>query len=662
MALLNERFDIDPERPMPQCDGPYAKAYAVRQRGNNPGTLPMMALVCEGCLPVRGDYVTAFRGVSDHGLMHVVDSGVVFWPLTGRRHYAFVYDTTLTLRLAPMDHQASYAPLKENDAIAQLIKPIGNALSNLDKANIFHGAVRASNVFLTATEPAILGDCLAAPLGYEQPCVYETIERGMAPALARGAGTSADDFYAFGVLILSALIGEMPLRELSDESIIQLKLERGSYLAIAGERRFGNGITELLRGLLADDPKQRWGMKDFDMWLSGRRLTPRQSLPAKRASRPLRFGAHDYVQVRQLMAAFATDTKLAAKLIQNGEFERWISHALNDDEAAKAVKDSLEAVKRMRTGPEEERIVGCVLIAMDPKGPMRYRGLSIFPQGLATLLVDMALKNIPMHLVSELIFNNFAAIWLSFQSEKPPDMIVTSQLLDHAKAALEKNGLGFGMERAMYELNPLLPCLSTVLREDYVINIRQLLEAFNRRTLQGLGAKQLMDRHIAAFILMRDKKVAPAMMREIEQAGNATASGVALITLYAELQYRHGPNELKGMAQALLPAAEEAAKRFHLRGRQEKTKKDLKTTSASGNIVAMLNLIDDPDLLQRDVEEFKAATFLYEETEFEIARLQTQGKNKKALAEMAGQPVAATCAVTLAFLLLIFLGLRTFLF
>ncbi|MBY0428586.1 MAG: hypothetical protein K2Q32_05145, partial [Alphaproteobacteria bacterium] len=351
MAIFNERYTIDEAQPLPDYDTATAKAYVVQSKISNSNSL--MAYVVHGHLPTRVDMLSGFHGLSHPSLTLVHEAHVIDWPPTGQRHVAIIYNHIKGSRLAPLGNNGGdnngangephgpFQPIKESLVIDNLIKPLGQAICQIAKMGLFHGSIRADNVFVGDGSSVMLGECLTTPCAYRQPAQYETPHRALAPDIARGPGTAGDDFYAFGVTVLAALTGDIPMRDLSPEAIVQMKIERGSYAALAGDRRFSQGTIELLRGLLTDDPALRWNVEDFDQWLAGRRLTPRQSTIAKKASRPLRFGDVDYIQIRQLLTAMSSDTKLAAAIITNQDLTRWISHGFSDDKAIKNLDQAI---------------------------------------------------------------------------------------------------------------------------------------------------------------------------------------------------------------------------------------------------------------------------------------------------------------------------------
>lgn len=662
MAIFNERYTIDEMQPLPDFDTGTAKAYAVH--GKISSSSGLMAYVVTGHMPTRVDALAGFHGLSHSSLSLVHEAHVIDWPLTGHRHMAIIYDMIKGARLAPLGDapdfiHGPFPAIKETVLTEELIKPLGQAICQIAKMGLFHGSIRADNVFMGDGNAVKLGECLTAPSAYRQPAQYETPQRALASDIARGMGTSGDDFYAFGVLILTALMGDIPLRGLTPEAIVQLKIERGSYSALAGERRFSQATIELLRGLLTDDPALRWNHEDFEHWVAGRRLTPRQSTIAKKASRLLKFGNQDFVQLRQLLTAMSSDTKLAASMIANQELARWISHGFSDEKAIKNLDQAIATTRQQRLGSEEERLVSNVQLALDPLAPIRYRGISVYPSGLPALLAQMMLSEAQLTTIAEIIINRFPALWLEYQPDsKIGNSIVAVQLCEKAVDVVQNKSLGFGLERYMYDGNPSLPCLNPQIRDRYVQTPKQLLEAMERRA--PLGGLQLIDRHIAAFLMAKDKNISLLLMQNIDQVRDMTRRNIGILNLYANLQERFGPDNLKNLAAVLLPLTEEAVKRFHNRPRQERVRKELKAAAATGRLSVLLNLVDDTDTVVLDAQEFVAAKMLYKEMENEAERLGEYAKNKKMLVEQAGQPLAAVISVGISFFIMLIILLRLF--
>ena len=48
---------------------------------------------------------------------------------------------------------------------------------------------------------------------------------------------------------------------MSDEDVLAKKIAHGSYMALVGQRRVSIALMEALRGLLNDDPGDRWTLE-----------------------------------------------------------------------------------------------------------------------------------------------------------------------------------------------------------------------------------------------------------------------------------------------------------------------------------------------------------------------------------------------------------------
>jgi len=130
--------------------------------------------------------------------------------------------------------------------------------------------------------------------------MYEPIPQGMAMREGRGMGTVETDLYALGVTILVLMAGRNPVADLKDEEILRAKITQSSYQALAADYRLPLQVLEVLRGLLSDDPAQRWNMESLELWLAGRRLSPIQTKPALRAQRPFSIKGIEVFNVREL--------------------------------------------------------------------------------------------------------------------------------------------------------------------------------------------------------------------------------------------------------------------------------------------------------------------------------------------------------------------------
>src|SRR3546814_7768561 len=100
---------------------------------------------------------------------------------------------------------------------------------------------------------------------------------------------------------------------------------------------------------------------------------------------------------------------------------------------------------------------------------------------------------------------NLVPFRMEHQGKATPELIRYMQLYEKAKSVMDRTGMGYGMERVAYELNPNLPCRSPLFEADYVSDISELLPALDRLAERGVEIRNLIDRHIGAFIATRFK-------------------------------------------------------------------------------------------------------------------------------------------------------------
>lgn len=649
-VLLGSRIEIFPSMPLPELDSPGGRAFAARYVSD--ASTSLYAIICGSGLPARVESVQSFRALDNAGVLRLIDADVVAWP-DGTYAYALVYQRPLAPRMM-LSLDETRPPLNEDTVGHHFITPMIGALVAMAHAGIVHNAIRPTNIFWrigNATSPQI-GECLSAPAGVGQPVLFEPIERAQATPVGRGVGIPADDCYGFGVTLALLVMGRNPLQGLDDQAIIDIKMQRGSFGALIGNQRLSPTHIEILRGLLADDAVQRWTASDLDLWLGGRRMTPKSSDAGRRSGRHFEFMGKEYWQVGPLAQALANNVSEAAKVIENESLKKWLSRALNDEERAKDAGAVVNDLKKSgKTAHYEDQLVARTCIALDHSAPIHYRGLSAMPAGIAPLLAEATITGKNISILSEIISSQLVTLWIEMQKDGKSDHIALGQMFDKMKGLVEKASLGNGIERATYEANSGLPCLSPMLRNQYVATPKMLLPALERVAASGNRPREPLDRHIAAFLIVRDKR-SESLFTPMSSPEGSVRRGVALLNLFAELQYRHGPERLPNLASWLSPSVEPALRRFLSKTLRAQLQKQVGEAVAAGNLVQLLRLIDDHKRVERDRQDFIAARLLHLNIQKEIAVLEAKLANRESVVRGAGKPMAASISSFLAIILI----------
>jgi hypothetical protein len=650
---LGVRAEIFPSMPLLDFNSAGGPAYVAHFRGGDSGS-DLMGILCNTGLPARLDFINTMRNVDNPGLLRYIDSGVVQWPQNNARYYAFAYHRPLSPRLKNSIDEA-HPPMNEDVLNHYFMTPLISALLELQRVGVVHNGIRPTNIFwrMGGATPPQLGECLSAPAGYGQPVLFEPLERAMCTSTGRGPGHHVDDCYAFGVTLALMILGQNPLQGLDDKTIIQMKIERGSFAALIGNHRLSSAHIEILRGLLTDDGRQRWSASDLEHSLSGRRLTPKNTDAGRRSARAFAFAGGEYWQARPLATALSANVSEAVQAIETGSLDKWLRRALGDEERANNLEEAQKSLKQSgKTANYEHQLVTRVCIALDPAAPIRYRGLSMMPTGIADMLVETMISGGNTQILAEIISSQLVTFWIEMQREVKTELIPLGQQFERMKTLIEKPTFGNGIERVLYELNTGLPCLSPLLRDDYVTTPKNLLPAFERAASMPGRPREPMDRHIAAFLVVRDRR-SELLFDAMTAPETSPRRGLALLTLFGELQYRYGPDSLPGLAQWLAPLAEPAIQRFLGKALKEKLRVQMKEASLRGDLSALMRLVDDPRRIERDQQEFMAARMLYLNILKETTDIESKLANREIVVRQTGKPMAASISTFLAIMLVL---------
>ena len=247
-TLISGRYAVDPSRPVPGAGGGLP-AYAATDRET--GNTRLVALAVGRHAGPRVSALQALARPIDN-LMTPLGHGVGPRPDRGQGYYIICP--------APPGPALSSGlePWPEAAVLEQVLRPAAQVLATLQDAGLTHRAIRPDNVFAPAPGQAItLGAAWAAPPAMHQPAVFEAPFSAMCHPAGRGDGTSADDVYALGVLLLVLTSGQTPMAGLDDAAIIARKLDLGSFAALTAGIVVPQFLSDLLRGMLAEDAEHR---------------------------------------------------------------------------------------------------------------------------------------------------------------------------------------------------------------------------------------------------------------------------------------------------------------------------------------------------------------------------------------------------------------------
>ncbi len=646
---LRERYLIYPSSALPDLATPTAQAFHAEDRRDQ--AKAAFALVARPGFPVRINALRALKGVECSGLMNLLEWGVVDWPPANRKVMVLVYERPLGGRVVT-SLTTEFKPIEESDAVRKVINPLVAALKALKLVNLSHRAIRPTNMFwaTAAKDRIVLGDCATAPPAYEQPVLVEPIESAMAHPAGRGAGTSADDVYAFGASLSVLLQGISPVAALDDEAIIRQKIVQGSYGVLIGEARMPLPMIEILRGTLCDDAHERWANEALDLWLHGRRLSPLVAKMEKRAGRGFIFNNKEYFTSRELAIAMARNWEAAPPFILDGRLELWLRRSLENKEKANAVANAAQSAgAEVDKRGALETLVTKVCMILDSRAPIRYKGLAVMPDGFGSLLALAVVEGGDVRIIAEALMRETTKAWFETRDAYNPDNSMLEAHIRAQKTFLDRGTIGNGMERVLYELNETMPCISPWTVDNYVLELRDLLPALNAAAKKADGKGWPVDRHIAAFIAARANFDIERQMSDLALP-DQEHSTLGMLNLLATIQWRVGQGGLYGLAAWVAGVMQPAINSFHSREKRRELEKETMRIAREGSLVEMTRLIDNPQDRQMDQLGFDEARAAWAAAQREIMDVEAGRLSNQGDAMRTAQQVAALISVTIAFI------------
>ena len=606
---LRDRYEIRFDQPLPAIAFAGTTAYAARDI-RSPGP-PLAAIIPDIQFPPRIAVATAIRAMRQPPLWTPTEWGVVDCPPIGRRSWVVVGDFPDGGRLAT-EISGKFSAWSELDINQKLLLPLLPALKALAVDDIAHRGIRLDNIWYRDQQRRIvmLGDAVCTPPALHQPFVYDTIESSLADPAGRGPGRVSDDYYSLGVLVVHLLSGQIPCEGLSDDEILERKVTKGSLNSLTANLRLSPPLMDLCRGLLADNPIDRWSVNEVANWVEGRRIPFKPPTQEATASRPYVLDDVAYLTTRALARALVQKGGEAVEAASDKALLVWLQRALP---ATSKCKDMLP--RALDDGDERDanihgqRLVTRVAMALDPAAPIRYRGISTHPDALGTMLAaanlgDEAVTTIKA--VAEIVKARLVQFWTECQTNTQVDYDIWCRDQDRLRQFLSDHRPGYGIERVSYELNRYLHCLSPAIEPAQVASIEELLPALEQAAEFGSLTAQGVDRHIVAFIASRTKLYNDPLATMLSHADPGERF-LGSLSLLSRIQSDYGPAKLRALAALFRPQAIPLINRFHSRGTRRRLQSMTEEAIASGRLSLLLEALNNNEERLRDQQQFNRA-------------------------------------------------------
>jgi hypothetical protein len=356
----------------------------------------------------------------------------------------------------------------------------------------------------------------------------------------------------------------------------------------------------------------------------------------------LEVGGVPVEDVRTLAWAMSREPERATEMLRDSTLEQWITRGLGDA----ALAGKLEELSRRYPGsasfPTSDDAMRTMLAiaVLDPLAPLCWRGVALWPGALGTLLAGPEADRLAPPL-EELITREAVLPWMAACGGQGD---VNAARLEARRnlALLRQAGWSGGRTRLAYTLNPLLPCASPLLDGRVVIRLSDLLPALEASAVADSSRDLPLDHDICAMITARQEARADAAIADLARGRDAGAAALAALRLLAGLQTRFAPAQsFPRLAGWIARRASPLVESWRNPGRRAKLAESLATIAGSGNLPAMLALLDDAVARAADEREAAAAEASVRQIDAELARIVAEAPQRADLARRVGAELAA---------------------
>src|SRR5258708_365246 len=378
---LGAFYTISTRDTVPGLSSPAAAAHRAFDRRFTSESF--VALVCSGSVMPRLEAMAALRGFGRPGMLTLKAFGPVDW-IDGKQRLAAVYNAPGGGRFVLS------SPHRAWQGVDALLRPAAAALAEIHSHGVAHRAIRPDNLFLREAGATVtLGPCVATPAGFEQPEIYEPVETAMADPAGRRPGGPQHDLFALGMTAVAFLRGRQPGSEFNRDELMIRRLEMGSLPAVMPLHDIPREIVDALSGLLTADESERWTVGDLQKWLNaGRPDQPRLPDPL-RVTTPYEIGGRQGRSARSLAYMLGRNWTEAARHLRDDGVGRWLRDYAPERMAGPRLDQALTEREPDAEAADGDALQVCrAIMALDPEGPIRFRGVAVDPHGLGPWLYE----------------------------------------------------------------------------------------------------------------------------------------------------------------------------------------------------------------------------------------------------------------------------------
>jgi hypothetical protein len=635
-GYISARYEVLQNQMIPELSSEFAVACQIRDKQVKRKDNELYALVYDIKFPPPVDVVHALQKQEHNNLPYIVDAGK--YEFEGQERYTVILNQPIGVPLTEV--MAKNGGFDEDRIVEFILPPIVSALKSLKEEGLMYGALNAKNVYWDrASRQVSLGMFFSEYCGFSQSPIYEDIHRLQCHETAKGWVDFNSDYYALGVLIVHLLTAKEPLSGYSKQEVLRSRLMNGSLDVVTfnlvknkGSIHYSARMQQLMKALLNDNLEARWTGVELTDWLDKKGLAlPSQYKLHRETANAFVFEEEYYYGRKALAHALFKNWNKAKSTIKLPELSRWLRLSLKNKSASEAV-DYMSKKAAESTLLTDERLAQVIML-IDPEGPIRYREFAVSIHGLGAFLSYGYFKNSRdmLQQVGNLFNEELVETWIGLQ-DNAGEFNYSSLGWTPSKIGryIRMPGLGFSVERLIYDLNDSLPCLSPIVKGQFISRLSELLIALDGEAKQRMNESDPVDRHIAAFIAHKIDLLDEIRIKSIQRYPRFNdVPQIPMLALLTVAQAHARVKVLKGLCDWMRTRLGGISELIRSETIRDELNLELDRACKEGNMNRIYKVVSNVAFVARDVGGFTEAKKYYSLLNHEIVQLRKTSNIEK---------------------------------
>ncbi len=504
---ISGKYEITSERNL-DFSTEYCEAYNVVDLADSNNTQNLYALVFKKSMPFRLMEIIKLKKIKSANLITPLDYGIAQVGNSESQNFVVILQKPKGESLRQIIAKGTKV---DSAFVTQKFLPsVLNVLNFIHQSEIFHGSINPDNIYIDEAGNLLIDQCVGELTGYSQPTFYETVDRAQCSALGKSEGNAGIDYYALGMVIFFLISGR-DFHNSDPQEIIKQKLFQGTFHFLNAAFLLSGQIADLIKGLVADQITLRWGAAEVDGFLQGRSYSTADLTDLTYFSRAIIFNGKEHYSKTSLAYDLSLNWDSAKEYIKQDKIKKWLENSSSEEKYVEAIElfgnsTSMKSLSQKLISLEDERLIK-FLIILDPDGPVRYKNFVFYKEGVGPMLshsIGFSHSETTQILAAMLYLNIFSIYEVLAQIYSKPYLNNCMIQINRCSEFLKKSEYGFGIERCLYDLNPTLPCQSSLVSSQFCIGLKDVLEFLNNAQLnfEDLVAKKTVSCFLASKVVL----------------------------------------------------------------------------------------------------------------------------------------------------------------